>query len=323
MKTLQIIKQDSCQTITLIQDEESKVKYIQKELKFYDKALYQKLQNLKNPHIPKIYVIQENNHVLTLIEEYIEGDTLKDKCFPKKEVQQIMHQLCTCLKAIHNLDPPIIHRDIKPENIIYHNHKVTLLDFNIARFQDKAKTNDTQILGTVGYAAPEQFGFVQSSPQTDIYALGKLMNYISNGSIKNLDGICLEYKAIISKACQLDFKNRYHSVQEMDLALQGKRFIIPGINNERKVSILISWFGILIDLYVLKNMDPSTSTFCHYNLELVASFLFLYFPLFLYYNKLTFSKLSKKISWPLLYTLLLLILTVLDFVLFTLIDEII
>lgn len=323
MKTLQIIKQDFNETITLIEDEHSKVKYIQKELKFYDKTLYQVLQKLKNPHIPKIYVIQENNHILTLIEEYIEGDTLKGKCFPKNEVQQIMHQLCLCLKEMHSLNPPIIHRDIKPENIIYHNHKVTLLDFNIARFQDKAKTNDTQILGTVGYAAPEQFGFVQSSPQTDIYALGKLMNYISNGSIENLDGICLEYKAIISKACQLDFKNRYHSVQEMDLALHGKRFIIPGINNEHKISILISWFWILIDLYILKNMNPSTSTFRHYYLELVASFLFLYFPLFLYYNKLTFSKYFKKLSWPSLYILLIFLFTILDFVLFTFIDEII
>ena len=45
-----------------------------------------------------------------------------------------MHQLCECLDSLHKLNPPIIHRDIKPENIIYHDSKVTLLDFGIARF---------------------------------------------------------------------------------------------------------------------------------------------------------------------------------------------
>jgi serine/threonine protein kinase len=92
-----------------------------------------------------------------------------------------MHQLCECLDSLHKLNPPIIHRDIKPENIIYHNNKVTLLDFGIARFLDSKKSKDTLILGSVGYAAPEQFGFQQSNPQTDIYALGKLMNYLLNG----------------------------------------------------------------------------------------------------------------------------------------------
>lgn len=64
---------------------------------------------------------------------------MDQQSFSKEQVKDIMHQLCECLDALHKLNPPIIYRDIKPENIIYHNNKVTLLDFGIARFLDSKK----------------------------------------------------------------------------------------------------------------------------------------------------------------------------------------
>lgn len=74
MKTLQIIKQDQDKTISLVEHETSHTKYIQKELNYYDKTLYQTLQKIKNPYLPKIFVIQESdNHLfetLYLIFDY-------------------------------------------------------------------------------------------------------------------------------------------------------------------------------------------------------------------------------------------------------------
>lgn len=72
MKTLQIIKQDQDKTISLVEHETTHAKYIQKELNYYDKTLYQTIQKIKNPYLPKIFVIQENDNHLILIEEYIE-----------------------------------------------------------------------------------------------------------------------------------------------------------------------------------------------------------------------------------------------------------
>lgn len=141
MKTLQIIKQDNDKTISLIEHKTTHTKYIQKELNYYDKILYQTLQKIKNPYLPKIFVVQENDNQLTLLEEYIEGNTLDQQILSKEDVRNIMHQLCECLDTLHKLNPPIIHRDIKPENIIYHNNKVTLLDFGIARFLDLKKAH--------------------------------------------------------------------------------------------------------------------------------------------------------------------------------------
>ena len=319
MKTLQIIKQDQDKTISLVEHETSHTKYIQKELNYYDKTLYQTLQKIKNPYLPKIFVIQESDNHLILIEEYIEGKTLDQQSFSKEQVKDIMHQLCECLDALHKLNPPIIHRDIKPENIIYHDNKVTLLDFGIARFLDSKKNKDTLILGSVGYAAPEQFGFQQSNPQTDVYALGKLMNYLLNGSLEHQNNISFDLKQVILKATQLDYKNRYKSVKEMDLAIQQKQVIIPAINNDTFKSKMISLAWIVFMFMVTVDMQPG-ETIKNSTLNKISCFTFMYFGLFLYYNKNLFHKHFKKIPWFILYFIIYFIFTIINVEFFVWID---
>ncbi|WP_295754112.1 serine/threonine-protein kinase [uncultured Holdemanella sp.] len=322
MKTLQIIKQDNDKTISLVEHETTHTKYIQKELNYYDKTLYQTLQKIKSPYLPKIFVVQENDNHLILIEEYIEGNTLDQQILSKEDVRNIMHQLCECLNSLHKLDPPIVHRDIKPENIIYHNNKVTLLDFGIARFLDSKKNKDTLILGSVGYAAPEQFGFQQSNPQTDIYALGKLMNYLLNGSLEHQDNIPLDLKHIIIKATQLDYKNRYNSVNEMDLAIQGKSVIIPPFNHETLKSKLVSLAWILFIFILVVDMEPG-DTIKNSFINKLSCFMFIYFGLFLFYNKNLFHRYMPKIPWPILYSIIFFLFLCLDVWFFMWMDSLI
>lgn len=322
MKTLKTIKQDNDKTILLVEHETTHTKYIQKELNYYDKTLYQTLQKIKSPYLPKIFVIQENDNQLTLLEEYIEGNTLDQQIFSKEDVRNIMHQLCECLNSLHKLDPPIVHRDIKPENIIYHNNKVTLLDFGIARFLDSKKNKDTLILGSVGYAAPEQFGFQQSNPQTDIYALGKLMNYLLNGSLEHQNNIPLDLKQIILKATQLDYKNRYNSVKEMDLAIRGKSVIIPPFNHETLKSKLVSLAWILFIFILVVDMEPG-DTIRNSFINKLSCFVFIYFGLFLYYNKNLFHRYMPKIPWSILYSIIFFLFLCLDVWFFMWMDSLI
>lgn len=322
MKTLQIIKQDQDKIISLVEHETTHTKYIQKELNYYDKTLYQTLQKIKSPYLPKIFVVQENDNHLILIEEYIEGNTLDQQILSKEDVRNIMHQLCECLNSLHKLDPPIVHRDIKPENIIYHNNKVTLLDFGIARFLDSKKNKDTLILGSVGYAAPEQFGFQQSNPQTDIYALGKLMNYLLNGSLEHQNNIPLDLKQIILKATQLDYKNRYNSVKEMDLAIRGKTVIIPPFNHETLKSKLVSLAWILFIFILVVDMEPG-DTIKNSFINKLSCFMFIYFGLFLFYNKNLFHRYMPKIPWPILYSIIFFLFLCLDVWFFMWMDSLI
>ena len=322
MKTLQIIKQDQDKIISLVEHETTHTKYIQKELNYYDKTLYQTLQKIKSPYLPKIFVIQENDNHLILIEEYIKGNTLDQQILSKEDVRNIMHQLCECLNSLHKLDPPIVHRDIKPENIIYHNNKVTLLDFGIARFLDSIKNKDTLILGSVGYAAPEQFGFQQSNPQTDIYALGKLMNYLLNGSLEHQNNIPFDLKQVILKATQLDYKNRYNSVKEMDLAIQGKAVIIPPFNHETLKSKLVSLAWILFIFILVVDMEPG-DTIKNSFINKLSCFMFIYFGLFLFYNKNLFHRYMPKIPWPILYSIIFFLFLCLDVWFFMWMDSLI
>ena len=55
---------------------------------------------------------------------------------------------------------------------------VKLIDFNAAKEFDQSQIEDTRLMGTRKFAAPEQYGFGQSDPRTDLYALGVTMYYL-------------------------------------------------------------------------------------------------------------------------------------------------
>ena len=63
--------------------------------------------------------------------------------------------------------------------------EVFLLDVNVAKWYKPEEKEDTRLLGTLYYAAPEQFGygFSSSSEKTDIYAIGILMNIMITGKL--------------------------------------------------------------------------------------------------------------------------------------------
>jgi serine/threonine protein kinase len=74
-----------------------------------------------------------------------------------------------------------VHRDIKPENVILRETGAVLIDFDASRIYKEAQENDTKVLGTTGYAAPEQYGIAQTDGRADIYSLGVLMNVMLTG----------------------------------------------------------------------------------------------------------------------------------------------
>ncbi len=148
-----------------------------------------------------------------------------------------MIDLCNILEKLHSLNPPLIHRDIKPSNIMITSYdRVVLLDFNAAKYcsSDADRTSDTVLLGTQGYAAPEQYGFKESSPQTDIYSLGIVLREATAALAINTHN----YDAIINKCTQMDPRKRYRSVKELKMALM--RLLGTDTEN-RSASFLFSY----------------------------------------------------------------------------------
>lgn len=205
--------------IFLVMHEPTRKIYIKKILDIYNRSVYDYLFNNPVKNVPRIMEVSEDNNHLTIIEEYISGETLQDKInygtLTLKDIFKYMYELCHILKSLHSLELPVIHRDIKPSNVIISNCGCTfLIDFNAAKYYSDKASTDTVLLGTSGYAAPEQYGFGASTIQTDIYSLGillgNLLDCIDTNS-NNKDCIC-KLRTIISKATEIDHTKRYKSV---------------------------------------------------------------------------------------------------------------
>ena len=144
------------------------------------------LAQLEHANLPRLYEhFQEPEHWY-LIMDFIEGETLEEyqSKIPNKRLQlsetlDIGLQLCTVLEYLHNQQPPIIFRDLKPANIMRTpTGKIYLIDFGIARYFKQGQAKDTIALGSPGYAAPEQYGKAQTTPQADIYSLGAVLHQL-------------------------------------------------------------------------------------------------------------------------------------------------
>ena len=207
--------------IFLVQHQDTHKIYVKKILNVYNIDIYKELSTHPICGIPKIVDYYENENQLILIEHYISGQSLEDIIASETlDLQTIIHytlELCDIFEKLHNLNPPIVHRDIKPSNIIIteHNH-VVLIDFNAAKHFSDSSTSDTILLGTKGYAAPEQYGFGSSSPKTDIYGMGILLKELTS----SLPDIPKAFLNIIEKCVQINPSDRYNTVAELKNAIQ-------------------------------------------------------------------------------------------------------
>lgn len=171
-------------------------------------------------YIPKIYECIQTDTNLIVIEEYLSGknleEMLKEKYFSEKDAADIIICLCDALYPLHHAKMPVICRDLKAENVILTNEgEVKLVDFDIARIYQPGKSKDTVMMGTQGYAAPEQFGFGQTDARTDIYAMGVLLNYMLVREFpmeKLTEG---KFRTIVLKCIKINPEDRYQNVDEL------------------------------------------------------------------------------------------------------------
>ena len=194
--------------------------YVGKILDYYNENVYSFLYNNPIQGTPSIFDVKSFENKLVVIEEYISGTslaTLIENCqLNATLIREYVIQLCDTLAELHSQNPPIIHRDIKPSNIIInHRNQAILLDFNAAKNYSDSKNEDTVRLGTEEYAAPEQFGFGASSPQTDIFCLGRTLKEM----VESLPHKTQVFEPIIEKCTELSPQYRYEDVKALKKAL--------------------------------------------------------------------------------------------------------
>jgi len=150
---------------------------------------------LDHENIPKFYGIIREKNVLSLVFEFIEGNTLdqfKIENFTTQQKYNIIYQLTSCLEYIHSKN--FIHRDLKPENIMLDNQgKIHLLDFSIAKVITNAEFTLTRAKGTLNYLAPECLELSEISEdqqiiskitsKVDVWAFGCIVSWLFSGYI--------------------------------------------------------------------------------------------------------------------------------------------
>ncbi len=147
------------------------------------------LATLSHPNLPHIYEQFNDTGRWYLVMEYIEGETLETYLHTmggKPPLEKVLHigiQLCAVLDYLHTRQPPIVFRDLKPANVMLTaNNRIYLIDFGIARHFKPGQAKDTAALGSSGYAAPEQYGKMQTTPRADLYALGATLHQMLTGN---------------------------------------------------------------------------------------------------------------------------------------------
>ena len=188
---------------------------------FGDGLPYRLLESHSHRLWPKILYCAEEPGETVAVEEFVSGVSLRARLeaaefLTEAEAARALPFVCDGLSVLHGLG--VVHRDIKPSNLILvEDGTLRLIDFDAARTQKEDQSEDTALLGTKGYAPPEQFGYGQTDARSDIYALGVTMKKMLGPDYR---GALLP---VLEKCTELDPKRRYASARELKRAVLMRR----------------------------------------------------------------------------------------------------
>lgn len=214
--TLRVLKQSPRGTVSVVRHKKSGTHYVFRRYSGSGEV-YRRLLPVLCPHLPQIMEAAEQDGQTAVLEEYVQGDTLAELLMgarlTEREARQVTMQLCQALHVLHSMGA--VHRDVKPENVILRGSDAVLIDFDAARIYKVASESDTQVLGTTGFAAPEQYGIFQSDERADIFSLGVLLNIMLTGKHPSREMAAGKMGRIVRKCTMTAPEQRYQSARAL------------------------------------------------------------------------------------------------------------
>lgn len=208
------------------------------------------MKKLDHPSLPRIVDIIDNGITIYVVMDYIEGESL-DKILgeygaqPEDMVVGWAKQLCDALSYLHSQKPSIIYRDMKPANVMLKPEgNIKIIDFGIAREYKEQNLADTTVLGTKGYAPPEQYSG-QTDPRSDIFALGMTMHHLLTGvdprngepyaPVRQWNPELSEgIEIIIDRCVEPAAENRYQNCADLLYDLEHPELITKGFKKKQR-----------------------------------------------------------------------------------------
>lgn len=178
---------------TLSLDEAVAVKVIDEELarsEEYRARFLREIEvsaSLSHPNIVKLIDWGQSGHLLFMVQELIEGQTLKDTFVRPLSQARFIHIFLPIMRALRTAhDKGVVHRDLKPSNImVTHTDVIKLMDFGLAKANrpghDLTRTGDA--FGTPHYMSPEQISGGAIDAASDIYSLGIMAFELLTGQL--------------------------------------------------------------------------------------------------------------------------------------------
>ena len=233
------------------------------------------LSKLQHPNIVRFYGLEQDDMLVFMLMDYIEGESLREEIFRSRgkgmsleRILEIMHPVCSALNYAHQSG--IVHCDLKPGNILIDKSgKVFISDFGIARHID-ASTSTMIGIGTPAYMAPELIKGQDPTPQTDIYALGIVLYEMLTGGERPFTGeratitgttaekvrwehlkmepapiskfnpdVNHNFQIVIECCLQKKSEKRFQNTQElMNTLIQSKENLISQFQHDEKTTII-------------------------------------------------------------------------------------
>lgn len=217
---VRVLKRGARGTVTLLRHRSTGKRYVFRQ--FDGSAdVYRRLLTVSCPYLPRVEEVAAADGRVAVLEEYVQGDTLlyllEGGLLDWEEARKVTADICGALWVLHSMGA--VHRDVKDSNVILRGDQAVLIDFDASRIIKPEGTADTVVLGTTGYAAPEQFGLSQTDGRADIYSLGVLLNVMLTGQHPSRQLAAGHAGRVVQRCTMTSPEQRYHSVQELREAL--------------------------------------------------------------------------------------------------------
>lgn len=184
------------------------------------------LSQIKHPNAPRLLGFGSCGN-----RPYLVTELLQTKELPRTDraIARFARKVCAAAAALHEMG--YVHRDIKPSNILWRGDEPVLIDYGLAcPFSEGVLSPSTLsivdgnrvLVGTVGYAAPEQFAGGKIDAATDIHAIGMMINTCFE------DRPPRRWKKIIDRATNSRNNARYTTIGELARAVARRYFGVLG-----------------------------------------------------------------------------------------------
>ncbi|MBM7560871.1 serine/threonine protein kinase [Fusibacter tunisiensis] len=191
--------------------------------------------------VNRVVAVFQSDLFLYWVVEYVPGVNLEHYVLSRGKLEEahafeLLFKISEILERLHrNHSGKFVFRDLKPSNImVTPEGDVVLIDVVTIREVKVNRTQDTYLIGSKGYTAPEAYGYMQTTERSDVYSTGATLFFMLTGiqpaSIEDMvtclrKDVKLSHKAkrLILKATAFNPKNRFGSVTQLKSELNGKR----------------------------------------------------------------------------------------------------